>query len=63
MLLILFMVKGHKSLNIIHGVKVLSSAYRLIMVCICTKFRGNSLNGFRVMKLAQFQCYYKGAEF
>ena len=61
MLLILFMVKGHNSLNIIHGVKVLFSAYRLIMVYICTKFRGNILNGFRVIKPAQLQYYYKGA--
>ena len=58
MLLILFITKGHNSLNIIHRVKVLFSAHHLIMVR--TKFRENILNGFRVMERTQFQCYYKG---
>ena len=53
--------KGHNSLNIIHGVKVLFSAHHLIMVYICTKFRENILNGFRVSEHTQFQRYYKGA--
>ena len=44
--LILFITKGHKSLNIIHGVKVLFTAHHLIMVYICTKFGENISNGF-----------------
>ena len=61
MLLILFITKGHNSFNIIHGVKVLFSAYHLIMVYICTKYRKNILHFFRVIDRIQFHCYYKGA--
>ena len=60
MLLILFITKEHSSLNIIHGVKVLFSAHHLIMIYICTKFRENILNGFRVLERTRFQCYNKG---
>ena len=61
MLLILYITKGHNSLNITHGVNVLFSAHHLIMVYICTKYRENILNGFRVIDRIQFHCYYKGA--
>ena len=47
MLLILFIKKGHNSLNIIHGVKVLFSAHRLNMVYICTKFKEKYLERFQ----------------
>ena len=60
MLLILIITKGHNSLTIIHGVKVLFSAHHLIMVYICTKFRENILNGFRVMERTQFHVITKG---
>ena len=61
MLLILFITKGHNSLNIIHGVNVLFYGHHLIMIYICIKFHENILKGFRVMERTQFQCYYKGA--
>ena len=55
MLSILFITKGHNSLNIIHRVKGLFSAHHLIMIYICAKFRDNILNSFRVMERTQFQ--------
>ena len=58
--LTLFILKGHNSLNIIHGVIVSFSAHHLIVVFICINFRENIMNGFRVMERTQFQCYYKG---
>ena len=52
MLLILFITKGHNSLNIIQEVKVLFSANHLIIVYICTKFRENilSVHNFNVIR-------------
>ena len=58
--LTLFILQGHNSLNIIHGVIVSFSAPHLIMVFICINFRENIVNGFRGMENTQFQCYYKG---
>ena len=57
--LILFITKGHNSLKIIYGVKVLFSAHHLIMVYICAKFRENILNGFKLWSVHNFNVITK----
>lgn len=47
--------KRQHSVKIVHGVTVLSSEYRLIiMIYVCTKFSHNILESFTVMKRTRF---------
>ena len=55
MISILIITKGHNFVNIAHRVIFLFSAYRLIMVYICTKFHENISNSCRVIEWTQFQ--------
>ena len=50
MISILIITMGHNSIKMYTELQFLFSAYCLMMLYICTKFRENILNGFRVME-------------
>ena len=54
---ILIIIKGHYSVNLVHGVTILVFCNCLIMAFICTNFEKNILNGFRVIKRTQFKYF------
>ena len=51
---ILKVKKGHNSVKMKIGLRLLLSAHWLVILYICTKFNENILNDFKIVEQAQF---------